>query len=140
MRKHQPLLGAETTFHIEMKHIQREINDWGSRWSLVCAEGKLRRSACREVLGRLGCTAAADRLMCGHRMSLGIWVSRCSVTLCGSYDVFISARTCCTWKSSYDSLLLLLLSRRSDGLAEAHAPVDVLLFLFCWLQDLEGTK
>ena len=25
--KHQPLLGAETTFHIEMKHIQRENND-----------------------------------------------------------------------------------------------------------------
>lgn len=38
-------------------------------------------------------------------------------------------------KSSYE-FLLLLLSRRSDGPAEAHAPVDVLLFLFCWFQDL----
>lgn len=30
--------------------------------------------------------------------------------------MIISARTCCTWKSSYDSLFLLgLLARRSDG-------------------------
>lgn len=34
------------------------------------------------------------------------------------------------------SFLLLLLSRRSDGPAGAHAAVDILLFLFCWFQDL----
>ena len=36
------------------------------------------------------------------------------------------------------SLFLLLLARRSDGRAGAHAPVDVLLFLFGWLEDLRG--
>lgn len=35
-----------------------------------------------------------------------------------------------------DSLFLLLLARRSNGPAGAHATVDVLLFLFGWFQDL----
>lgn len=37
-------------------------------------------------------------------------------------------------------LFLLLLARRSDGPAGAHATVDVLLFLFRWLQDLQKQK
>lgn len=39
------------------------------------------------------------------------------------------------------SLFLLLLARRSGGgPAGAHAPVDVLLFLFGWFQDLFGRR
>lgn len=34
-------------------------------------------------------------------------------------------------------LLFLLLSRRSDGSATAYTPVDVLLFLLGWFQDLD---
>jgi hypothetical protein len=34
-------------------------------------------------------------------------------------------------------LLLFLLSRRSDGSATAYTPVDVLLFLLGWFQDLD---
>lgn len=37
-------------------------------------------------------------------------------------------------------LFLLWFARRSDGSARAHAPVDVLLFLFCWFQDLSREK
>jgi len=36
--------------------------------------------------------------------------------------------------------LFLLWFARSDGSARAHAPVDVLLFLFCWFQDLSRKK
>lgn len=35
-------------------------------------------------------------------------------------------------------LLLFLLSRRSGGSASVHAPVNVLLFLLGWFQDLIG--
>ena len=37
-------------------------------------------------------------------------------------------------------LFLLLLMRRSDGPAGAHAPSNVLLFLFGWLEDLIGKR
>lgn len=72
----------------------------------------------------------------GDEMILGVamvLVLRCFIEEC-----FISARTCCTWKSSYDSLFLFLLSRRSGGSASVHAPVDVLLFLLGWFQDLSN--
>jgi hypothetical protein len=43
-------------------------------------------------------------------------------------------------KARMTSLLLLLFARRSDGSASAYAPVDVLLFLFGWFQDLSRKK
>lgn len=41
-----------------------------------------------------------------------------------------------TLVSFFNKLLLLLLSRRSDGSARAHATVDVLLFLLSRFQNL----
>lgn len=37
-------------------------------------------------------------------------------------------------------LFLFLLARRSDGASGAHVSVNVLLFLFGWLQDLKRRK
>ena len=58
----------------------------------------------------------------GYVVSPGGWRSVVSCWSCsvvwsrGLVVMIISARTCCTWKSSYDSLfLLVLLARRSDG-------------------------